>query len=213
MSKSVLKKHSLSDLDKLAEIGIPLEVLLQAVEAGYAAYISSTSFHPKTDAGFRAWSETVAATRQALKVNGWINIDKNNVPLSFNEDLNISIGVSSGDENTGTKNSPCTKNPKGSVTKRIVGRNFDLFDDFLSDEDDPIDNHVHYSLLYYFDIDRQEARFELSVPVSFSVGGYISKWSNRYIFDPVSFNDEISLSVDTSDSSEDIDFDIFLKDA
>ncbi len=214
MAISVLKKEFVNGLDKLTEIGVEREVFIQAVEAGYFEYTNSTVFHPKTNAGYRAWSETVAAIRKALTLKGWKIIDNKNVPLMFNKELNISIGVSSGDKNTGTKNIPCTKNSKGSVTKKIVNKNFDLFDDYLVEEvEAPLDSHLHYLLLYYFDIDKQEARFELSIPVSFSFNDRISEWSFRHIFDLVSFNDEISLDVDSSDSPEEIDFDIFLKDA
>ena len=211
MSVQVLKSELNSSLDKLDDLKVSYDLVHRVVEAGIRAYMNSSPFHPKTHAGSSAWNEIVAELRKGLKAEGWSLMDRVGQPLIYNKDLNVSIGVSSGDKETGiSEKMPSSKNPKGAVTQNLINQNMDLFSDAI-DMINPVDSYKTYFLLYYFDIAQQEARFELSLPTELSVSGYISDWSDRYCFQPLSFNDDVVLQLEQGEFSEDIDFDIDFK--
>ncbi len=182
-----LKVYSAPDevSSRLAELGVRAEVLIEAVQRGQAARASCTPNHPAPFAGIYAWAETVASLRELLRTEGWTREDSGNLPLTVNRAKRVSLIVSTGDENTGTSVSPCTRSSKGPRTESAVTINalqMTLFDVRLRPEDlDESNGKMTFLLLFHFDINASEVRCELSRPVEMNGEGQVSGWAERII--------------------------------
>ncbi|MFX3887002.1 hypothetical protein ACJBV2_10385, partial [Streptococcus suis] len=74
----------------------------------------------------------------------------------------------------------------------------------------PIDSHQTWILLYTFDKNRLEVRYELSLPTSTSISGNKGKikicdWQTRLIFPAISYNELVLPELD-NDFTDDTDF-------
>ena len=85
----------------LHELGLPAELLREAVLAGEHHRASTTELDPPSAPGYYAWSRTVRHVSEMLKVRGWVRIDDRGLPLVVNPATKIAIAVMSGDEGTG----------------------------------------------------------------------------------------------------------------
>lgn len=218
MSHSVLTIEEFVDTSANLELthGIEPSIFRDALQSGLALSKSVTKFHPVTAGGSRAWEEIVATFReQVIQHNdGWKAEQRSGMPVLINPERGITIVITSGDENTGIKDfsSPKTKNAKGHVTESFVGRNYDLFDDENNVDTllECIDSHQTWVLLYTFDKNRSEVRYELSLPTSTAISGNKGKikicdWQTRIIFPAISY-DDIVLPDLSNDFTDDTDF-------
>lgn len=214
MSNSILIIEDVVDspLDLNLTHGIEPSIFRDALQSGVALSKSVTKFHPLTASGSRAWEEIVATFRELVigNYNGWKAVQQNGMPVLINSELGITIVITSGDENTGIKDlsSPKTKNAKGQVTESFVGRNYDLFS--VDNSVESIDSHQTWVLLYTFDKNKLEVRYELSLPTNTDISGNkgkikISDWLTRVIFPAISIN-EIVLPDIINDFTDDSDF-------
>ena len=203
MNNSVIKieefEESIPNLD--TTLGINPEVFRDAMQSGVSFYKNVNEFHPVTAGGSRAWEEIVATFRALVidQNDGWRPMQHNGMPILINKELGYTIVITSGDENTGVKDSsaPKTRNAKGEVTQNYVGRNYDLFDDdFTADSNSSADKHQTWVLLYTLDKNKSEVRYELSLPTKTSISGNkgkmkICEWQTRVIFPALSFNNSV----------------------
>ena len=181
----------------------------------------SSKLHPAVDAGFRFWSEMVAATRRVLigKGNGWSPEVVKRMEMVANSARGVNLIITSGDRHTGRPDGlPKTKNAKGEATRSIVHNNPGTVDLFQTDalypgkcEITPIDSTRTYIVLYYYDAANKEVRCEVSYPVGMvNQDGFarVSAWSERIILSPLpfegadifpdeDFDDDISITVES----------------
>lgn len=195
-------------------LGINPDVFRDSMQSGLSLYKSVNKFHPVTAGGSRAWEEIVATFRTLVvdQNDGWRSIQQNGMPVLINSELNATIVITSGDENTGLKAShdPKTRNTKGQVTESFVGQNYDLFDDSTTTIFQPTDSHQTWVLLYTLDKAKSEVRYELSLPTNTSISGNkgkikITEWQTRIIFPAISFND-IQVTIPSHEFTDDSDF-------
>ncbi|TMS94089.1 hypothetical protein CWB58_05940 [Pseudoalteromonas sp. S201] len=218
MNQNVLKLEEFEDKFSSNDLthGINPSIFRDAIHSGLVLSRSVTKFHPLTAGGSRAWEEIVATFRElVIEYNdGWKAVQQSGMPVLINSERGITIVITSGDENTGLKesSSPKTKNAKGQVTEGFVERNYDLFDDMNNVDElfNPIDSHQTWILLYTFDKNRLEIRYELSLPTSTSISGNKGKikicdWQTRLIFPAISYN-ELALPELDNDFTDDTDF-------
>jgi len=170
---------------RLAELGLRQEILREAVQRRQAARASCTQNHPAPFPGISAWAETVAALRELLRPDGWTRLDSGNLPLTVDPANRVSLIVSTGDENTGTEISPCTRSSKGPRTENAVTVNalqMDLFDVRLRPEDlDDSSGKMTFLLLFHHDAKANEVRCELSRPITMNDEGQVNGWAERII--------------------------------
>ena len=170
---------------RLAELGLQQEILIEAVQRGMAARAACTENHPAPFWGIAMWAETVAALRELLRPEGWTRSDSGNLPLTVDPANRVSIIVSTGDENTGTSISPCTRSSKGPRTENAVTVNalqMTLFDVRLRPEDlDEKNGKMTFLLLFHYDAKANELRCELSRPIEMNEEGQVSGWAERII--------------------------------
>jgi len=214
--------HTEADSDVvLNELGFSEKDIHAALASALYERSKSSKLHPAVDAGFRFWSEMVAATRRELirKGNGWSTEVVKRMEMVVNSVKGVSLIITSGDRHTGRPDGlPKTKNAKGEATRSIVHNNPGTVDMFQTDslytgksEITPVDSTRTYIVLYYYDAADKEVRCEVSYPVGMvNQDGFarVSAWSERIILSPLpfegtdifpdeDFNDDISISVES----------------
>jgi hypothetical protein len=223
-----------TNLNRMTLLGLNKDVLTQAMWAGLSQYRSASKLEPLNAGGSKASFSIVQTLREQLLGNGlgWVMLNKKGQCLTNNPEKQISIIVTSGDkytgvEYTGINKLPCTKNGKGSTTKKQIKGNLEqtlcLFEEgLISDREnlpddviDSADDNELWVLLYHFDISKKEVRFELSLPIGYKEVGAqgkvkVSKWDDRLIFTPLSF-DEDAIRSNTPDFDDEIEFNIIPK--
>lgn len=193
---------------RLAELGLDMEVLEQAVHHGHNGAERATALHAKTAAGTYRWNETVAALRAELVERGWIPSDVKNAPRILNEEKNVSIMVATGDQNTGTSKIPKNATSKGSMTQADVWNNGNqlVIEEVASllAEKSP----ATWVLLYFYSRQYNHIRLELSLPSGME-NGFISEWEERIILPKIDLGDSESLfDAQPDNTTPEIRFDI-----
>ena len=107
---------------RLAELGVSVEAIIKALEAGQLARISCTPHDPPFIPGTEAWRFVVRTLRDELVPTGvWRKADPANFSLIINDLRKISIVVASGDANTRQiGDDPKTKHLKGLFTEALI---------------------------------------------------------------------------------------------
>lgn len=200
MNSNVVKTWELdsNSLQSDTVLGINKRVFIDAIQSGIYQYKSVNKFHPVTAGGSRAWEEIVSAFREMVvdQNNGWKATQKDGMPLLVNSSEQLTIVITSGDENTGLDGDiqPRTRNQKGQATQSFVESNYPLFEDVVNIDPfpDTADSHETWVFLYHIDKSKSEVRFELALPTETALSGAkgrvkISSWSHRNLFEPVPF--------------------------
>lgn len=213
MSKTKILLEPGTSASAMSASGLSEDIIRKAIELGVRTYKKATPFHPKTHGGSSAWGEVVASIRQDLKLKGWSLLDQNGLSMVCHKDSGISIVISSGDKQTGLEDGfPSSRNSKGAATSNFIDLNYDLFKDEIVSSEEQADLSKTYVLLYFFDFDKKEARFELSLPTEMNAKGYIKGWKERMIFGPISLNAEPKFEDDArAEFNDDVDIDILKK--
>ena len=108
----------------LAGLRVPLEVLQEAVQAGYLGRISRTANDAPNAAGFYQWNDSLRSLRENMTRKNWERGDTGNWPTTVHPDKLLAIAVSSGNRHTGKETAtPSTKTPKGPRTAEAVNIN------------------------------------------------------------------------------------------
>ena len=161
--------------------------------------------HPKGTRGTRYWHEAVSTLREKLLTHGWLPVDHKNQPRVMKQLTNgqsLSLTVSSGDKNTGTNNTPKTKNLKGSSTKRGIDYNqltLDLEHNLPTIGAKDKDITGFWILLVHHDESNEEIRLELSKPNNY-IKGQVTSWQDRIILPCYKLNQDIEFSIGEYDN-------------
>lgn len=174
--------------ERLAQLGLDQEELIEVVKQGHMAFISCTENHPRFVPPVWAWGETVRALREYLLPLGWSRTDNKNYSLVIDPSKRIAIAVATGDDGTGLEDgAPFTKTAKGTNTILAIvqNRQLNLFyaPDLAAPQDVAVladnEKRLTWILLVYRGTD--EVRCELSLPVSIGTDGRIDGWRERII--------------------------------
>lgn len=167
----------------LERIGVTQQIPRSAVERGEIARRGCTELDPPTRAGYSAWAETTRAIREGLVGKGWQAIQGGSCP-TVSPDGKVAIIVQTGDEATGMqRGTPRSKNPKGPAVELAVANNNQrlLWGDVLTPKDPPpVETWV-----LLVSRDRDQVRFELSLPWRVDADGRIVDWKQRILFAPI----------------------------
>lgn len=172
----------------LRELGVPMEVLQQAVRAWQQAANGTTAFEPVTAAGSKGWFAAVGVVREAMVMLGWKMMDPYHLPLVVSPDQEVSILVTSGDAATGLKDLwPTSKNSKGKATVVQVswnGRQMaipGIQDIVMLSRRKQKTRPAKFTWALVVTMKDGEARGEFSLPTAVSGSSRISDWARRYI--------------------------------
>lgn len=187
-----------ADVDnRLAEIGLNKEILLEAVHAGQMAWAVCTPNHPGLYPGLAAWAETVKTFRDLAMPEGWTRSDEGNLPFTVAPSGAVALTVATGDENTGCESkSPCTKSTKGPRTKKAIKENKDqlrLFGDvrLLPEDLRQVNGRMTWILLIHRDRFLNEVRCELARPVKMNPDGRVDGWAERIILGSIPLGGDV----------------------
>lgn len=192
---------------KLDEIRITEEILLEAVMAGLLGRLNSTNFDTKNRPGYIQWNDTNSKLRFLTHNKGWDVYQEEGIEGIISYDKKIRIIPSSGNAATGNPNQPSSnKNPKGERGIKVMepSSQGNLFTGYPEAEEEHIKTYV---LLYYSNND--ELRAELSEPNSINTNGKITSWKERLILQKQLLNNteiEIEKTID-----EEIDIPVIRK--
>jgi len=198
MSHQPVFSEPLAVGERLAELGLTVEALRDAVLAGESARNGCTPNDPPIAPGFVAWQLATRTLREFLAPDGWTRSDAG-INTVVHPDGEVAIVVGAGDDRTGLPHAnPRTRYARGPATVDAIERNIQpgLFDHLLPKN--ASDRRKTYVLL----ICRvnEEVRSELSLPAAVGNDGRVECWFERILLDPISLGTQID--PDSDDAPE-----------
>jgi hypothetical protein len=173
---------------RLAQLGIAVEDLREAVIGGYLARATCTANDPPSFPGMVFWGVTTRILREQLMAKGWVKSDAGNYSIVISPNSSIDLVVATGDEATGNAaKMPKTNYPKGPATVAAVLVNrsqIDLFSPTGSIHPAAARGPITWVLLIAHTGERG-ARAELSLPLEIGDDGRIEAWRERIILPPL----------------------------
>lgn len=176
----------------LAQLGLRGETLRQAIGASNTERALCSKKHGAPIApGIYAYNGLVTSLSSQLGDEGWDRVNLAGVlPILLNPSTRVALGVTSGNYLTGLRKGrlqPRSRYPKGELTRKLVARNVSPDQiEFLARSafkaDEPKDELAGYNLwlvLVYFDQDKKEIRYEVSLPERLTAKGYVKDWYSR----------------------------------
>lgn len=119
VASASLYQHPFDARRRLMELGISVEALIKAVQAGHLARLNCTDNDPPFIPGTEAWRMVVRTLRDELVPLGWRKDDPSNYSLVINDSSKINIVVASADHLTCRwPGIPRTKSLKGLLRRR-----------------------------------------------------------------------------------------------
>lgn len=192
-------------VDKLAELGLTVEIIERVVRRADAEASMCTALDPPIMEGLTRWARTTRFLREELIPQGWRFDNPRSLPRTLHPSGEFAIVASTGDELTGLLDAlPATKYPKGDATVRAVETNEQLtldLGDFDLIEGDDAGEVLTWLLMYHASED--EFRVELSLPDEI-VDGRITSWAVRIIL-PAFPHDEDRLAGPVAPAGDDSD--------
>ncbi len=194
---------------RLKSLGLTVDVLLDAVRAGFTGRSTCSELDPPMYPGQTMWAHTVRRLRQCTAPIGWKPDNSSNYCVALSPE-GIAIAVATGDANTGRPHAiPSTSSPKGPCTVEAVALNQLPLDLRLPGEEEPpqpADVTQRQTWLLLIHLDHSEVRAELSLPSGLDEQDRVTGWRERIILPSVDFDpNQIQLP---PDDSGDIDIDV-----
>lgn len=177
---------------QLAELGVTLPQLQDALRAGEEARRLTTANDPRNAAGTMDYFRRIRVLRDRMINDAeWARLDLNQLPLVANPDRTVAIGVLLGDYRTGWAGSyqPRSRRPVGEGKIRLVARNsqqMTMFPEMANPQEVDLDSEDLSSLATWFLItyrrlfaDHVTISSELSLPSETGETNYITKYAHR----------------------------------
>ncbi|HDR3017823.1 hypothetical protein [Pseudomonas aeruginosa] len=160
-------------------------LLSDAITGGLRERNEVTRASAPTAAGVQQWLKTVEDLRTLLATRHWHIHEQQNCPFISSPDRAISIVVMTGNSETGKNGfeDPTNQAEKGSVAESFVQKNsqLELFnrESLKLAKKNQKETQV-WALLYHYDKELKEVRYELSFPTGFNKRK-ITDWDERLI--------------------------------
>lgn len=180
-------------------------LLHYAISGGLDQRNEVTPASAPTAAGSLQWHKTVNDLRYLLADSEWIIYNNRNLPFITSPDYSISIVVMTGNYNTGKNgdDDPVNQAEKGVVAQGFIQKNNEQFElcnleSFGTTNKDDKGTQV-WVLLYHYDQELKEIRYELSLPTFYSKGR-ITSWKQRLIFKSIPNNPDKNSIIESEPS-------------
>lgn len=177
--------------DRLAQLGVAEDRLLDIVRRGYIAFASCTQNDPPLYPGFSAWATMVRGLREYL-LPEWERCDENNYSLVINSTGTVAIAVATGDDATGKPEaSPTTKSAKGPNTEEAVNSNLNqlelpyVFPSAGTPTRPTSTDEQRMTWILLVHRAQGEVRCELSLPTSMGTDDRVNGWRERIILNAI----------------------------
>jgi hypothetical protein len=202
-------------VDRLAELGLSVEIVERVVRRADAEASMCTALDPPIMEGLNRWGRTNRFLREELLPAGWRYDNPRLLPRTIHPSGEFAIVATTGDELTGLVDAqPTTKYPKGFATIQAVAVNEQLTLDFGDLGPGPDDSQTvgEADLLTWFllfHVDDDGFRVELSLPDG-TFDGRITSWAERIIL-PVFPRDDDRLAAPMMPGGDDQDSEIVVE--
>jgi len=184
--RTILLKEPFRVANRLEQLGLAKEQLLDVVDAMVLARNSCTANDPPAAPGWSAWRDGTRRLREVFCPLGWEKDDADMISSISHKDKGVKIAVSNTDEATGVENqTPQNRSPKGSATDRVIYENQAIFTDIIESTTNVIPmsapglgeiGMVHWYLCVF--CDGEIVRAELSCPAK-CASGYFTGFYER----------------------------------
>jgi hypothetical protein len=193
--------------NRLAELDLSPSDLRETCLRAYGHWADHTDLDPASIANTNLWGRATRVLRELLLPRGWEPDNSDQQPRTVHPSRQWAVIVSSGDAGTGLPSSnPSTKNPKGGATIRKVAINQAqlVFPGFSADLP-AAETCISWILLIH--VSQAEIRAELSLPAEISESGFVTKWAERIILEPIPRGEGDELFV-TNEEDDGPDFNV-----
>ena len=130
---STLRINPIEVINRLTDLGLKREDLIEVIERMVSARNSCTANHPPGSAGWMAWSEGTCRLRDVFLPLGWEKCEDYHISSVWDR-KQMQIAVSNTDDGTGLENrQPQQRSKKGAGTDRIVASNQSVFPEILEE--------------------------------------------------------------------------------
>jgi hypothetical protein len=202
-------------VDRLAELGLSVEIVERVVRRADAEASICTALDPPIMEGLTRWGRTNRFLREELVPSGWSYDNPRLLPRTIHPSGEFAIVATTGDELTGLVDlRPTTKYPKGFATIQAVEINEQLALDFGDldlgpDDGQAADEGDLRTWFLLFHVDDDGFCVELSLPDAI-VDGRITSWAERIIL-PVFPRDDDRLAALTTPGGDGQDGEIVVE--
>lgn len=186
----VVVKEPASVARRLEELGLDVETLRAAVEAGLAERNLCTANDAPGFGGLIAWGRTLRRLRELLIPRDWKRTNRRRLAAVTSPDGSMAVAVSTGDARTGLDGAPPqTSRGKGPAWVAALLENNEQLDlpgmsdeaDEAEGEDDDRLNRATWALLFHIDEGEGETRCELSMPKDMGPDAKLETWVERIL--------------------------------
>jgi hypothetical protein len=171
-------------VDALYLMGLSIDELHRAIDAGEVDRDSCTANNPPTDAGSRAHGTTVRVLRETKIPHEWAACSLQNFSTVVSPDQSMEIAVATGDRATGNPDlTPKTKNKKGELVRIGIRKNIrQMAFPFVADTAGKKRKRTA-DVTWFLLRSRQDdvVHCELSIPISLGDNGRVNEWGTRII--------------------------------
>jgi hypothetical protein len=180
-------------IDRLAELGLSLEIVERVVRRADADASMCTAFDPPIMEGLTRWARTNRYLREELVGLGWQFDNPRNLPRTIHPGGEFAIVATMGDDLTGLADLlPTTKYAKGFATALAVAMNGQLTLDFGDFDFGPRaagSPALLQTWFMLFHVEEDAFRVEVSLPDRIA-DGRITSWAERIILPPLPREDD-----------------------
>lgn len=207
--KTVVHIDSMDVQVRLAQLGLRLEYLHEAILVGEAARNSCTDNDPPMLRGFLAWGRRMRGLRDILGPLGWRRDDADNYATVVDAANAVAIATCSGDDGTGLQHAiPKTKHPRGAATEAVIEENQQLEFDGFRQTMAAIQANPAPCATWILLVARTSTHLycELSLPASQGTDDRIDQWIERILLPSLPLPGvAVPVFVDLAASQPDID--------
>lgn len=206
--------------EQLADLGLKLVYLQEAVRAGEEVRRQTTRNDPRNAPGMVDYFRRIRVLREQLIANeGWKRGEINQLPLIVNPGKTMAIGVLLGDYRTGWVGPyhPRSKRPLGDGKLRLVSQNQQLAmiprpadpGEFALEDEDLANMQTWFFVTYRHVLSGvTRVSSELSLPEYANVRNYVERWTRRIPLPDLDFEGVIPYIEGTDDGPGEYDVEV-----
>lgn len=209
--ETIVHSEPLAVARRLRELGLTLDVLLNAVTAAYQACSTCTELDPRMYPGLTMWAVAIRHLRAGL-LPRWQAKDDGNFSITVSPDDQVAIAVATGDDGTGiAERIATTQSSKGPRTMEAVAANnkqmgFELTfpDGWIPPLYDPAKFGDCATWILLIHRDDTAVRAELSHPLGIDENKRVSGWRERILLPSIDTGPLVDVEIEDREVPVDV---------
>ena len=185
-----METTGLSGMQRLAELGVSVEIIAHALRRADSAADGCTALDPPILQGLLRWARTTRYLREQLVPAGWSFDNPRNLARTIHPSGEFAVVIATGDEQTGRPDVAAgPRHPRGYATEQAVTANTQLAFDFgsllqVTRTGQAAGLNPLRTWLLLFAADERDFHVELSMPQAYE-DGRITAWTERILLPPI----------------------------